>query len=87
MVPELNKTKCQGSQWNSTLMDGIMSDFMTAVCGQRAADGECGHSVAQQLSTMPAWMYEGGTNYSDIPVSRAATIRWHLHPSVDTSEL
>ena len=74
MVPELNKTKCQGDQWNSTLMDGIMSDFMTAVCGQRAVDGECGHSVAQQLSTMPAWMYEGGTNYSDIPVSRHDTL-------------
>ena len=59
----------------------------SAVCGPDAVRGKCTHSVVQQLSTMPAWMYEGGTNYSDIPVSRGATIRWHLHPSVDTSEL
>jgi len=29
------------------------------VCGERAADGECKHSVSQQLSTMPAWLYQG----------------------------
>lgn len=67
VVPELNRTKCQGSEWNSKAMDAIMSDFMTAVCGLKAADGHCDHSVSQQLSTMPGWMYVGGTNLSDVP--------------------
>lgn len=67
VVPELEKTKCQGSEFNSTLMDGIMADFMTAVCGPKAAEGECGLSVSQQISTMPAWLYQGGTNMSTVP--------------------
>ena len=33
---------------------------MAAVCGPRAVNGECKHSVVQQLSTIPEWMYEGG---------------------------
>ena len=50
----------RGSSWNTTLLDQVVSDFMTAVCGPRAADGECdgGLSVVPQLSTMPAWLYE-----------------------------
>ena len=55
VVPELVQTKCQGSEANYTLMDGIMRDFMTGVCGEKAADGECKFSVSQQLSTMPSW--------------------------------
>ena len=32
---------------------------MAAVCGPRAPlNGTCTHSVAQQLSTMPAWLYK-----------------------------
>jgi hypothetical protein len=67
VVPELVQTKCQGSEANYTLMDGIMRDFMTGVCGERAADGQCEHSVSQQLSTMPSWLYKGGANISDLP--------------------
>jgi hypothetical protein len=37
-----------------------MKDFMVAVCGPNAAKGTCTHSVAQQLSTMPSWLYVGG---------------------------
>jgi hypothetical protein len=33
---------------------------MAAVCGDDAVNGDCanGRSVAQQLSTMPDWLYE-----------------------------
>ena len=62
VVAELAKADCgaKGSSWNTTLLDGIVSDFMLAVCGPKAADGECegGLSVVPQLSTMPDWMYE-----------------------------
>ena len=62
VVAELEKAECDGagSSWNATLLDGIVSDFMLAVCGPMAADGECanGLSVVPQLSTMPAWLYE-----------------------------
>ena len=44
-----------------------MSDFMVAVCGEAAADGKCKHSVSQQLSTMPSWIYHNGTNLSTVP--------------------
>eukprot|EP00729_Bicosta_minor_P014046 gene14046-32181_t len=37
-----------------------MKDFMEAVCGPDAAKGACTHSVVQQLSTMPEYMYVGG---------------------------
>ena len=30
---------------------------MLAVCGEGAASGSCEHSVAQQISTMPSWLY------------------------------
>ena len=65
-VAELTRADCSngGSSWNTTLLDGIVSDFMQAVCGPAAADGIChrGLSVVPQLSTMPAWMYGDGSN-------------------------
>ena len=64
VVPELTPHVCTkdkpATNWNSTLFDGIVGDFMAAVCGPNAAKGECKLSVVQQLSTMPSWMYEGG---------------------------
>lgn len=64
VVPELTPHTCSASQpaanWNSTYFDEIMADFQHAVCGPDAARGVCKHSVVQQLSTMPAWMYKGG---------------------------
>ena len=37
---------------------------MAAVCGDDAVNGDCanGRSVAQQLSTMPDWLYEEEDN-------------------------
>jgi hypothetical protein len=52
---------------NSTLLDEITSDFMAAVCGDRAAEGFCMHSVASLLSTIPGWIYVDGANSSEIP--------------------
>jgi len=64
VVPELTPHICtktqRSSNWNSTMFDGIMRDFMAAVCGPDAVRGECKLSVVQQLSTMPSWMYVGG---------------------------
>merc|ERR1712166_485702 len=64
VVTELTPHKCTASEpstnWNSTLFDEIVRDFMAAVCGPNAAAGECKLSVVQQLSTMPSWMYNGG---------------------------
>jgi hypothetical protein len=64
VVPELTPVDCTkdkpATNWNSTLFDGIMRDFMHAVCGPNAESGECKLSVVQQLSTMPSWMYKGG---------------------------
>jgi hypothetical protein len=57
VVTELTPPDCTSTRpatnWNSSLFDGIMRDFMTAVCGPGAVMGKCKHSVAQQLSTMP----------------------------------
>ena len=63
-VTELTPPDCTASRpatnWNSTLFDGVVRDFMSAVCGPRAPlNASCTHSVAQQLSTMPAWLYKG----------------------------
>ena len=33
---------------------------MSAVCGVDAVEGKCKHSVVQQLSTMPSWLYING---------------------------
>ena len=71
VTPELQPTDCsgKGSSWNSTLLDGIIADFMLAVCGPRAADGVCedGLSVVPQLSTIPDWMYNSdGVNRTAI---------------------
>ena len=64
VVPELTPHTCTATQpstnWNSTYFDGVMKDFMEAVCGPNAAKGTCTHSVVQQLSTMPEYMYIGG---------------------------
>ena len=62
VVPELTPSDCTASKpatnWNSTFFDQLMKDFMHAVCGDQAANGECERfSVIQQLSTMPGWMY------------------------------
>ena len=75
VVTELHPPDCskggRGSSWNSTLLDGIVADFMLAVCGPRAADGVCdsGLSVVPQLSTMPDWMYasDGKNRTASIP--------------------
>ena len=67
-VTELTPPDCSvtgtGSSWNSSELDIVTRDFMAAVCGPRAAHGECdgGRSVAAQISTMPAWMYVDGDN-------------------------
>ena len=63
VVAELERADCAAgktSSWNSTHLDQIVSDFMLAVCGPNAADGECERdlSVVPQLSTMPAWLYK-----------------------------
>ena len=64
VVPELKPSDCTktkpATNWNSTYFDGIMRDFMAAVCGPDAVSGACKLSVVQQLSTMPSWMYKGG---------------------------
>jgi hypothetical protein len=73
VVPEWTKANCSGagSSWNSTLLDAVLSDFMQAVCAPSAADGECaaGLSVAPQLSTVPAWLYQpdGINRTADFP--------------------
>jgi hypothetical protein len=63
VVPELTPPDCTATKpatnWNSTLFDGIVRDFMEGVCGEEAITGVCEHSVAQQLSTMPDWIYQG----------------------------
>ena len=64
VVPELTPSDCTATKpatnWNSTLFDGIVRDFMAAVCGDDAVSGNCANerSVAQQLSTMPDWLYK-----------------------------
>ena len=49
VVTELEPSPCPGSNWNSTIMDGVMADFMAAVCGLDAKEGKCEHSVSQQV--------------------------------------
>ena len=45
VVNELTPSDCTkdkpATNWNSTLFDSIMADFMAAVCGPNAAAGEC----------------------------------------------
>jgi len=70
VVPELRPPDCTqtkpATNWNSTLFDQIVSDFMLAVCGPGASlNFSCSHSVAQQLSTMPSWMYKGARPLPD----------------------
>jgi hypothetical protein len=93
VVPELTPSDCTktkpATNWNSTYFDGIMRDFMAAVCGPNAEDGQCKHSVVQQLSTMPSWLYEDGAcqhgatsclplNPWNTPVSMmAAAVTWY----------
>ena len=64
VVTELRPPDCTvlrpATNWNSTALDGVVRDFMEAVCGLEAHAGSCTHSVIQQLSTMPSWMYVGG---------------------------
>jgi hypothetical protein len=66
VVTELYPPDCTAmkpaTNWNSTNFDAIMRDFMSAVCGPDAVSGKCDHSVVQQLSTMPSWLYVGGTD-------------------------
>ena len=72
VVAELEPTTCGKnghSSWNTSLLDAVVSDFMIAVCGPKASEGECegGLSVVPQLSTMPAWMYEDdGVNRTEL---------------------
>ena len=75
VVAELFPPECsptgRGSSWNASLISAVLADFMAAVCGVRAADGECdgGRSVVPQLSTMPEWMYEpdGRNRTAELP--------------------
>jgi len=71
VVTELYPSDCTSTtpatNWNSTLFDPILADFMLAVCGEDAAHGKCNHSVAQQISTMPSWMYVGGADPASLP--------------------
>ena len=71
VVAELSPPDCTATKpatnWNSTLLDGIMRDFMAAVCGPDAVDGKCRHSVIQQFSTMPSWLYVNGSDPNLIP--------------------
>jgi hypothetical protein len=71
VVTELTPPRCTKdtpeTNWNSTVFDAIMSDFMSAVCGPNAVTGECKLSVVQQLSTMPSWMYVGGMDPKNLP--------------------
>ena len=71
VVTELTPPNCNATHpatnWNSKLFDGVMRDFFAAVCGPNAAAGECKRSVVQQLSTMPAWMYVDGYDYTKLP--------------------
>ena len=45
VVPELRPPDCTqtkpATNWNSSFLDQIMKDFMTAVCGKDAASGRC----------------------------------------------
>ena len=63
-VAELTPSDCTATRpatnWNSTLMDQITADFMTAVCGPGAAAGTCDKSVVTQISTMPSYLYVKG---------------------------
>ena len=76
-VAELEKADCaaHGSSWNTTLLDGIISDFMHAVCGPFAASGVCdnGLSVVPQLSTIPTWMFEPDGHNRTLPADP-----WHF---------
>jgi hypothetical protein len=71
VVTELAPPECTATQpatnWDSELLDQVVADFMSAVCGPDAASGGCtaGRSVAMQLSTMPSWLFVGGANASD----------------------
>jgi hypothetical protein len=74
IVAELSRPDCQnakGSSWNTTHLDQIVADFMLAVCGPNAADGQCdnGLSVVPQLSTMPDWLFQpdGANRTSEMP--------------------
>merc|ERR1712166_1218013 len=71
VVTELTPSDCTAAKpatnWNSTVFDGIMSDFMAAVCGPNAALGACKLSVIQQLSPFPAWMFTDGFD-GELPV-------------------
>ena len=87
VVPEFEKTNCSsyGSTWNSTLLDGVVADFMLAVCGPNAAAGQChnGRSVAPQLSTMPMWLYksDGINRTKDFPADTPwAYVPGQCHP-------
>merc|ERR1712202_118641 len=72
-VPELKPPDCTASKpatnWNSTMLDGVMRDFMNAVCGAGTGlkGSGCKKSVVQQLSTMPSWLYEGGYPANKLP--------------------
>ena len=79
VVPELTQAVgCEGANWNSSLLDPVVDDFMVAVCGPAAAEGVCehpvGYSVAPQLSTMPEWLFvpDGHNRTADFPADP-----WH----------
>eukprot|EP01051_Picozoa_sp_SAG22_P014960 SAG22_NODE_1890_length_3373_cov_1.512523_2_plen_775_part_00 len=64
IVAELRRPNCSagspvGAGWNSSIMDGILADFM-------AANGP-NRTVAMQISTVPSWMVVGGTDPDSLP--------------------
>ena len=71
VVPELTPPDCNYTvpayNWNSTILDAVMHDFMGAVCGPDAVDGQCRLSVIMQISTLPSWLYVDGMKLSDVP--------------------
>ena len=72
VVAELRRPNCSagspiGAGWNSSILDGILSDFM-------AANGN--RSVAMQISTVPSWMMVGGTDPDTLPEDPWSYSHW-----------
>eukprot|EP01045_Picozoa_sp_COSAG04_P015523 COSAG04_NODE_1231_length_7676_cov_2.067705_4_plen_250_part_00 len=64
--PDCTATK-PATNWNSSAFDAVTADFMQAVCGPLALEGQCEHSVAIQLATSPSWVWVNGTDPDTLP--------------------
>ena len=72
VVMELTPPDCTATRpatnWNSTLFDEVLADFMLDVCGPDAVHGgPCLHSTAMQLAVPPSWLYVDGLDPAKIP--------------------